>query len=256
LALAVAIPAAGYRHRVRDVSAEAYSERATDLVVSSSYRIGFFDSQHGGYLVRAPNLAGTVPRHPEKDAGFVAAMRRDLSVMPIKAFSEGVFYLFLFGILSFAVPWLFRRLATPQSRWWRRLVVGGGLGLLFGAIAMLPQLTLGYGWSAFTTYIGPYPSTYSGPYPGISFVAAETVSYRPFLEVLLKLPVSAYCSSYLPSLANPVRPLWVEVLLELLPKHPLPTRLFGLLGYWGCIATYFLSLGAIASLFVHQRRPA
>jgi hypothetical protein len=237
VACVVVVQVIGLRLRVKLVDSADYRESGTELRVSRKWRYGFLRGQHGAFLVRVP-LASEPPRAGQlPDSEVYDYMKSDLANLPRTTFLESGFYLALGSYLVALAPWVLRRLAPGGTRKW---VFGGGLGVGFGALFLAPQFFLGYGASAFSTYVGPGALSSSGPYARLTFICAETVSYRPLLELVLLGPTWLFALFAHPFSGVSV-PFWLQVVLEFLRLRSLPLPL----AYWLLVVGFFFMLGAV-----------
>lgn len=242
--LLAAFEVACLRSSVATLSPHEFAERATDLSLSGPWRYGYVSGIHGARLVRTANLPDLVPSPHPTDLALTQRMRADLASLPRRAALEFAFYCVLLLYVVSAAPWLYGVLARRWPRRWQLRCARGLLAVSVAAIALLPQRLLGYGASAFSTYVGPGALSWSGGYPQITWLTADTISYRTFVEFLLIGPLWLF--SKLPQLpfAGVRPPFWLQVLLEMVPQSLRPGNVEEAL-FWLFACGFFFIAGAM-----------
>ncbi len=196
------VQVAFYRHHFTMVSEAHYVRYAYELDTSAAWRWGFISGGHGAYFVKIANSVQL--SHPRHDACAIAKeMRREYHRLWVKSVIEGCFYL-LVPALSFG---LFRLVRRPL-----RQVLASAISVGVGVGAFVLPSACGYGWSIFTRWVGPCALSYSSFGPFFTGLSADTVSYRPLLELLLIPPLRLL--SLLPrSVGLAEAPSWLMILL-------------------------------------------
>jgi len=180
VALLVAGQALFLDWKVPWISPEDYARVGHDLEQTRVWRLGYTAGIHGARLVRtAPDARPAEEgRHlAARDFDLNSEMRRELVLLPARAALELLFYLLVAGVVISA-----GRLTQLRRRW----VL---LPMIAASLLSIPLLAFGYGASIYSTYVGPGAFSSSGPYVGVSFIPAETVSYRSMAEALGLAPV-------------------------------------------------------------------
>ena len=235
------------------MSSELYDKGAVTLKVVEGVRYGFIQGHHGATFVKAAASEDAVERSAvAADPHLVAMMATALERLPRNALGEGAFYLFLAALALLGAPYLSRRVCGSSRRDLRRALVAGALAAASMFVFLAPRTVLGYGWSAFTTWAGPYPQVYSGPYARFSGVPGETVSYRYVQEVLV-LPAIAFGNVLVETWGSVSKSLAGLTVLELLHiGGPDETR--GAVLYWAVVLGLpFLATAAITYVLAKRR---
>ncbi len=192
----VALQVWGMERRIRTVDSTQYAQRAYPLKVGAGWRYGFIHEYHGAMLVKArdPGPPPSSARAPWM-TDMAPFMSAELERVPWLAVAEGALYLGCLAYLVLGAGRLLRKLTwasgTPARRATGVAVVVGLLYLLL----LLPRLSANYGCSAYTRWIGAFPTAFTPGYDGLTLAPAETVTYRPVLEVVcwpLMLPGRLY----------------------------------------------------------------
>jgi hypothetical protein len=183
VALLVAAQTWFLANKVSWLSQEDYGKRAHDLKHTRIWRFGYVTGQHGARLVRTAPDARPLDEGDERVGVSVHdEMQRELAMAPARAALE----LLLYAVAA-AGAWATGRLALlRRARRWRWLL----LPLVAGWTLSLPLLFIGYGTSMYSNYVGPGAFSSSGPYIEVTFLPAETVSYRSAMEALGLSPLA------------------------------------------------------------------
>jgi hypothetical protein len=181
--LLVAAQAWFLHNKVSWLPPEDYATHGHDLKPTRTWRFGYVSGRHGARLVRTAPEA-----RPAGEAGLFAPgsdldgpMLRELQMAPALAGLELVLYL----LVTLAVARVGRFASVRRGARWRWLL----LPLIAGWLLSLPLLAVGYGSSIYSNYVGPGAFSSSGPYLRVSFIPAETVSYRSLMEALGLAPL-------------------------------------------------------------------
>jgi hypothetical protein len=226
LLLLTAIQVFWLEQKISWVTPDDYTSRCHELYVTPLWRFGFWPGHHGASLVRTDVGATPGSARGEFGGDLEAEMRAELLAAPGRSALELAFYLAVVVVLYMCCQVrLIRR--AGAARW---MLLPAAAAFLLS----LPLLVLGYGCTLYSNYVGPGALSSSGPYISMTFVAAETVSYRALVEAIGLVPLKAERGAHLWRLAPDLGFHWQWIL--------------------GVVGFYALP-GALAAIVFRARRP-
>jgi len=175
---AIAVQRHFLRYRVAQMDPEVFAEQAIELKRTNAWIWGYYRSDHGAVLARAPLFELERDSEPFSPEGLTPWMRRDLRLLPWRIGGEVILYVAVAALLVVGGPWLARRAGR------RRALAWGAAGVLAFALFALPHVATGYGAGLYSNLWGPMPGSYTTPPFGgrPTMLPADTISYRPLLE--------------------------------------------------------------------------
>ncbi|HRW09698.1 MAG TPA: hypothetical protein P5121_31570 [Caldilineaceae bacterium] len=166
--------------------AQYLEEKAIDGEITQEWRYGYIQTIHFAEMVKAPNdpllFERIVSEMDPRAAELVKLTKKHQDNVPRLASAEAVLYFLLLIITCGFVRFIYR---YPSFRL-LTFVLGSGMVI---TTALVPLLFFHYGGSLYSTYAGPGALAASSYHYHLTWVSAETVSYRIFIERLL-LPSS------------------------------------------------------------------
>lgn len=214
--------------KVAWVTPEDYATYAYDLHQGRTWRFGYAPGHHGAHLVRSAPDARPAQREGLGGSGEYALavrseMEHELFASPARASLEFAFYL-LVSVLVVGVSTMASVRRVGRYRWSLILVTAA-------LLLSLPLLSIGYGCSMYSNYVGPGAFSSSSGYLRVTLIPAETVSYRSVAEAVGLAPLL---------LLRPVLSgAWLDVV---------PFRLF-----WCVLVVAFYGVAGFAVGFVSER---
>jgi hypothetical protein len=170
------------RVKIPEVSPEAFSEVFVGVGSFLNWNVGYVAGTHGAALARSTGAPRADGREPKACEGLTEAMRHELDTVPRKFVLEVAFYLALVAVAGVLAA---KRPSPGRHRLAWSMYAPTILLLLAGA----PCALWCYGASIYSNYVGPCWLSCSGGWLTVTFIPAETVSYRSFLEAVAWLPM-------------------------------------------------------------------
>lgn len=187
--------------KVAKISPAEYSRYAVDLRDTETTRYGYVPLHHGAILVCARNTPETIHRwekETETDAdtnqdlsevsGVRSIMLQQLQWYPWKVIFETILYSLFVGYVFFWAAKLRKFFAPPESGSLYKVAFEALLFIYGWTLIAFPLVEFSYGASLYSTWAGPGALSWSSPAVPMG-ISAETISYRPVMELLCLFPM-------------------------------------------------------------------